>query len=200
MRTAGTILRQFPPCTVRRPSTCRQPDFINAVARIRTVDAPQVLLEKLLDIESRLGRVRTEQQFGPRVVDLDLLLYEQVQVDTPHLTLPHPRMYLRRFVLEPLFELEGDWPAEIRRISLPDAGARSSSGDGAGKAPIRGGRRSGRRRYRVKYGHIDKLFLPASSCPRCRLSPPMSADHRSRRILSGMRPTGRCISVITTGC
>ena len=85
-----------------------QPDFINAVARIRTVDAPQVLLEKLLDIEARLGRVRTEQQFGPRVVDLDLLLYEQVQMDTPHLTLPHPRMHLRRFVLEPLFELEGD--------------------------------------------------------------------------------------------
>ena len=47
-------------------------------------------------------------KFGPRVVDLDLLLYEQVQMDTPHLTLPHPRMHLRRFVLEPLFELEGD--------------------------------------------------------------------------------------------
>jgi len=49
-----------------------------------------------------------EQQFAPRVIDLDLLLYEQVQIDTPHLTLPHPRMHLRRFVLEPLFELEGD--------------------------------------------------------------------------------------------
>ena len=85
-----------------------QPDFINAVARIRTVVAPQVLLEKLLDIEARLGRVRMEQQFGPRVIDLDLLLYEWVQIDTPHLTLPHPRMHLRRFVLEPLFELEGD--------------------------------------------------------------------------------------------
>ena len=78
------------------------------MARIRTVDAPQVLLEKLLNIEARLGRVRTEQQFGPRVVDLDLLLYEQAQMDTPNLTLPHPRMHLRRFVLEPLFELEGD--------------------------------------------------------------------------------------------
>ena len=85
-----------------------QPDFISAVARIRTVDAPQALLEKLLNIEARLGRVRTEQQFGPRVVDLDLLLYEQAQMDTPNLTLPHPRMHLRRFVLEPLFELEGD--------------------------------------------------------------------------------------------
>ena len=85
-----------------------QPDFINAVARIRTADEPQVLLEKLLTIEAHLGRVRTEQQFGPRVIDLDLLLFGGVQMDTARLTLPHPRMHLRRFVLEPLFELEGD--------------------------------------------------------------------------------------------
>ena len=68
----------------------------------------EVLLEKLLAVEANLGRVRSEQQFGPRVVDLDLLLFDQVQMDTPRLTLPHPRMHLRRFVLEPLFELEGD--------------------------------------------------------------------------------------------
>ena len=85
-----------------------QPEFINSVARVRTTDAPQGLLEKLLNIEARLGRIRTEQQFGPRVIDLDLLLYDQIQMDTPYLTLPHPRMHLRRFVLEPLFELEGD--------------------------------------------------------------------------------------------
>lgn len=85
-----------------------QPEFINSVARVRTTDAPQGLLEKLLNIEARLGRVRTEQQFGPRVIDLDLLLYDHIQMDTPYLTLPHPRMHLRRFVLEPLFELEGD--------------------------------------------------------------------------------------------
>ena len=85
-----------------------QPEFINSVARVRTADAPQGLLEKLLNIEARLGRVRTEQQFGPRVIDLDLLLYDHIQMDTPYLTLPHPRMHLRRFVLEPLFELEGD--------------------------------------------------------------------------------------------
>ena len=85
-----------------------QPEFINSVARVRTADAPQGLLEKLLNIEARLGRIRTEQQFGPRVIDLDLLLYDQIQMDTPYLTLPHPRMHLRRFVLEPLFELEGD--------------------------------------------------------------------------------------------
>ena len=85
-----------------------QPDFINSVARLRTTYQPEALLEKLLTVETDLGRVRSEQQFGPRVVDLDLLLFDQVQMDTPRLTLPHPRMHLRRFVLEPLFELEGE--------------------------------------------------------------------------------------------
>ena len=85
-----------------------QPDFINSVARLRTTYQPEALLEKLLAVEGNLGRVRLEQQFGPRVVDLDLLLFDQVQMETARLTLPHPRMHLRRFVLEPLFELEGD--------------------------------------------------------------------------------------------
>ena len=85
-----------------------QSDFINSVARLRTTYQPEALLEKLLAVEGNLGRVRLEQQFGPRVVDLDLLLFDQVQMETARLTLPHPRMHLRRFVLEPLFELEGD--------------------------------------------------------------------------------------------
>ena len=85
-----------------------QSDFINSVARLRTTYQPEALLEKLLAVEGNLGRVRLEQQIGPRVVDLDLLLFDQVQMETERLTLPHPRMHLRRFVLEPLFELEGD--------------------------------------------------------------------------------------------
>jgi len=85
-----------------------QPDFINSVARLRTTYQPEALLEKLLAVEANLGRVRSEQQFGPRVLDLDLLLFDQVQMDTARLTLPHPRMHLRRFVLEPLYELEGE--------------------------------------------------------------------------------------------
>ena len=85
-----------------------QPDFINSVARVRTTYQPEALLEKLLAVEASLGRVRSEQQFGPRVLDLDLLLFNGVQMETTRLTLPHPRMHLRRFVLEPLFELEGE--------------------------------------------------------------------------------------------
>ncbi|HCK76266.1 MAG TPA: 2-amino-4-hydroxy-6-hydroxymethyldihydropteridine diphosphokinase [Gammaproteobacteria bacterium] len=85
-----------------------QPDFLNAVARIVTVLDPETLLRTLLGIESALGRVRSEAQFGPRTIDLDLLLYGEVAMTTSSLTLPHPRMHLRRFVLEPLFEIEGD--------------------------------------------------------------------------------------------
>jgi len=85
-----------------------QPDFLNAVARLVTSLDPRELLHKLLKIEAALGRVRSGAQFGPRVVDLDLLLYGEVSMATEHLTVPHPRMHLRRFVLEPLFEIEGD--------------------------------------------------------------------------------------------
>jgi len=85
-----------------------QPDFLNAVARLVTALDPEALLRRLLSIESALGRVRAGVQFGPRVIDLDLLLYGEVVMATSSLTLPHPRMHLRRFVLEPLFEIEGD--------------------------------------------------------------------------------------------
>jgi len=92
-----------------------QPDFLNAVARLMTALDPETLLRTLLGIESALGRVRSGVQFGPRAIDLDLLLYGEVVMATSSLTLPHPRMHLRRFVLEPLFEIEGD-------LSLPGGG------------------------------------------------------------------------------
>lgn len=81
-----------------------QPDFINAVAVIETTLAPESLLDALLDIEARFGRVRGERN-GPRVLDLDLLLYDNATLDLPRLTLPHPRLHLRAFVLVPLAEV-----------------------------------------------------------------------------------------------
>jgi 2-amino-4-hydroxy-6-hydroxymethyldihydropteridine diphosphokinase len=65
---------------------------------------PRELLERLLDVEQRLGRVRSER-FGPRTIDLDLLVYGDEVVDEPGLMLPHPRLHERRFALEPLAEL-----------------------------------------------------------------------------------------------
>ncbi len=83
-----------------------QPNFLNGAARIETELSPRELLERLLAIESRLGRVRGEgPRFGPRMIDLDLLVYADERIDEPGLTVPHPRLAERRFALEPLAEL-----------------------------------------------------------------------------------------------
>jgi 2-amino-4-hydroxy-6-hydroxymethyldihydropteridine diphosphokinase len=93
-----------------------QPDFVNAVAVLETTLAPEALLDALLDIEARFGRVRRERN-GPRTLDLDLLLYDNIELDLPRLTLPHPRLHLRAFVLLPLAEVAPDL-AIPRRGSL----------------------------------------------------------------------------------
>ena len=83
-----------------------QPSFLNGAAQLETALPPRELLERLLEIESRLGRVRgAGPRFGPRTIDLDLLLYGDETIDEPGLTVPHPRLWERRFVLEPLAEL-----------------------------------------------------------------------------------------------
>ena len=85
-----------------------QPDFLNGVARVKTSLGSGVLLERLLEIEAEIGRIRTSERFGPRVIDLDLLLFGDQIIDSDVLSVPHPRMQLRRFVLEPLAEIEGE--------------------------------------------------------------------------------------------
>lgn len=81
-----------------------QPDFINAVARLDTRLPARTLLERLLEIEQRHGRVRTFRN-SPRTLDLDILLYDGLSLDEPGLSLPHPRMHERIFVLLPLAEI-----------------------------------------------------------------------------------------------
>jgi 2-amino-4-hydroxy-6-hydroxymethyldihydropteridine diphosphokinase len=83
-----------------------QPRFLNAAAAIDTELEPRALLDLLLSIERELGRTREGPRFGPRTIDLDLLLYGEEIVDEPGLAVPHPRLHERRFVLEPLAELE----------------------------------------------------------------------------------------------
>jgi 2-amino-4-hydroxy-6-hydroxymethyldihydropteridine diphosphokinase len=107
-------LREQPGVTVHSVSSFRdtepvggppgQGPYLNAVAELHTDLPPQDLLRLLLDVEQRLGRVRRER-WGPRTIDLDLLLYADVVCATPGLTLPHPRLHERRFVLEPLAEV-----------------------------------------------------------------------------------------------
>jgi 2-amino-4-hydroxy-6-hydroxymethyldihydropteridine diphosphokinase len=81
-----------------------QPDFINAVASVQTTLKPQALLAALLAIENRHGRRRTMRN-APRTLDLDLLLYGEAVFDQDGLTLPHPRLHERAFVLAPLAEI-----------------------------------------------------------------------------------------------
>jgi 2-amino-4-hydroxy-6-hydroxymethyldihydropteridine diphosphokinase len=86
-----------------------QPRFLNAVAELDTELTPQALLAALLNIERALGRDRKNSvPKGPRTIDLDLLLYDAVVLDTPELTVPHPAMHERAFVLEPLVEIAPD--------------------------------------------------------------------------------------------
>ena len=94
-----------------------QPAFLNGAAALETELSPRELLERLLAVELALGRVRGDgPRYGPRAIDLDLLLYGNEVVDEPGLTVPHPRLAERRFALEPLHELDPD-------LSLPDGRA-----------------------------------------------------------------------------
>lgn len=85
-----------------------QPDFINAVCRVRTDQTPATLMRHLLQIERAHGRVREGKKGGPRTLDLDLLLYGSRVIETEDLMVPHPRLHERAFVLYPLHEIEPD--------------------------------------------------------------------------------------------
>jgi 2-amino-4-hydroxy-6-hydroxymethyldihydropteridine diphosphokinase len=95
---------------MENPAVCGppdSPDFLNAVAELRTTLDPHALLAHLLDVERQMGRVR-RQRWEPRPIDLDLLLYGDRVIRSDDLTLPHPRMHERRFVLAPLAEIAPD--------------------------------------------------------------------------------------------
>lgn len=98
-----------------------QPDFVNAALAGRTALSPRALLDLALAVEAGLGRVRRER-WGPRLIDIDLLAYDDVTLDEPGLTLPHPQLTTRAFVLAPLLDVAPgrvirgrpvrDWAAE----------------------------------------------------------------------------------------
>lgn len=105
-----------------------QPNFLNMAAAVLTDLSPADLLRALLALELDMGRVR-ELRWGPRIIDLDLLLYEDVKMDSDELTLPHPRMGERAFVLAPLRDVwaPGEafpWEAELRPDALERQGIR----------------------------------------------------------------------------
>lgn len=101
-----------------------QPDFLNAVVEVETSLAPRALLEACLGVERALGRERAER-WGPRTLDVDVLTYDDVEVDEPDLQIPHPRMHERAFVVVPLAELDADPPLpggrHLTDVRLPPA-------------------------------------------------------------------------------
>jgi len=112
-----------------------QPAYLNGAVALDTELAPRDLLDVLLDVEQSLGRDRsTEVRFGPRTLDLDLLVHGDLAHDEPGLTLPHPRLHERRFALEPLADLDPElvvtgWGTVSELLASLDAGSR---GDGQG--------------------------------------------------------------------
>lgn len=98
-----------------------QPDYINAVAVCQTTLTPEALMQWLLDTERHFGRDRSHDvaRNAPRTLDLDLLLYDDVRIHTPLLTLPHPRLHQRAFVLRPLLDLLPD--AQLPGLGRLDA-------------------------------------------------------------------------------
>ena len=96
-----------------------QPQFLNGVCEVRTSLVPLALLHTLLEIEQEMGRVRL-RHWGERNIDLDLLLYEDVVMDTPELKLPHPDMQNRDFVLLPLAEIAPELVHPILQKSIEE--------------------------------------------------------------------------------
>jgi len=119
-----------------------QPSFLNIACRIETTLDPEALLGAALGIEQELGRVRTIR-WGPRTIDIDLLLYDNREIRTPALTVPHPRLMERAFVLVPLLDVieerERDW--------LPDAGAIDLEATGV--------RRWNNNNWQAEFGHFE---------------------------------------------
>jgi 2-amino-4-hydroxy-6-hydroxymethyldihydropteridine diphosphokinase len=100
-----------------------QDDFINAAVLISTSLLPDALMQCLLDIETKMGRDRTNAvRFGPRVIDLDLILYDDVKQKSDLVELPHPRFRERAFVLVPLAELAPEW--RVDEVTLSELAAR----------------------------------------------------------------------------
>jgi 2-amino-4-hydroxy-6-hydroxymethyldihydropteridine diphosphokinase len=138
MRAAVNLLREDETCSVVRVSSLYgtlpvgvldQPDFLNAVVEILTSLDPSDLLAKCREVERKIGRTRTIR-WGPRVIDLDILIYENAVVNSEDLVIPHPRLGERAFALAPLAEIApgldigaGDIAAEaLKRVG--DSGVR----------------------------------------------------------------------------
>jgi 2-amino-4-hydroxy-6-hydroxymethyldihydropteridine diphosphokinase len=107
-KEAGTIVKISSVYRTAAWGKTDQPDFLNQAIQLETSLTPEELLEKILAIEHSLGRVRTEK-WAMRIIDIDILLFGQRTINSPHLSLPHPELANRRFVLVPLNEIAPEY-------------------------------------------------------------------------------------------
>jgi 2-amino-4-hydroxy-6-hydroxymethyldihydropteridine diphosphokinase len=96
----------------------QQPEFLNLVALVSTTRGPRAMLAACGEVEEELGRVVREERWGPRVIDVDILLYDELELEEENLIIPHPRMLERDFVMVPLLELQPDvWLPDRKSVS-----------------------------------------------------------------------------------
>lgn len=117
LREAGTVIRTSSLYYTEPVGLKEQEDFINAAASVDTALSPGELLQRCQSIEDRMGRKRTVR-WGPRVIDLDILLFGDLIVDRPDLVIPHPLMATRKFVLAPLAEIAADTVHPVLRKTV----------------------------------------------------------------------------------
>ncbi len=119
-RIEGTELETFSSSFESEPMyLSEQPDYLNMAAMLSTNLSPLNLLEALLSIENEMGRVR-EIKFGPRVIDLDILFFGEQIVNFETLTIPHPLLYDRLFVLKPLSEIAGEMICPVKQKTVAE--------------------------------------------------------------------------------
>lgn len=118
-QTPGISLESYSSFYRTAPVGPPQPDYINACALVAVTLNPEQLLAITLKIEQEFGRVRLESN-APRTLDLDILLYDNLIVNLPHLQIPHPRMWQRAFVLVPLTEIAPDWLEPVTKKPIAD--------------------------------------------------------------------------------
>src|SRR3989338_4974514 len=114
-----SLFYQTEPLVPERNDPARVPSYVNAVCEVRTKLSPDELLARLLSIERELGRERREK-WESRIIDLDLLFYDDLVFHTMSLRLPHPEIQNRRFVLEPMCEIAPEWVHPVLKKSIAD--------------------------------------------------------------------------------
>jgi 2-amino-4-hydroxy-6-hydroxymethyldihydropteridine diphosphokinase len=144
IRAAGELLRQTPGVSSVILSSlyetepvggpAGQPTYLNAAARVETDLGARELMDVLLNTEAALGRQRIDK-WGPRTIDLDLLLFDDAVINTPDLTVPHPRMHERRFVLHPLVEIAPDVVHPVLKQSVLELLRKVSGHSSSNKRP-----------------------------------------------------------------